>query len=563
MKRVLVIAAAAGMLAFPASALAHAALLRTIPAASGEVDTPPRFVGLVYSEAVEPRFAIVSVTDAAGRRQTAGSPHRSAANPDELQVPLRPLRQGWYLVVWRVISVDGHPVRGAYTFAVGPNPGPSPAFVIPSLSETAATPTLVAARWIVFLSLLCAIGLFIFRMIVVRPLRGPPRALTVAFWAAVAVSLVAVPVYTLLATASFALRSFWSFGALIPLLRTSAFGRGYLDLELMLALFALAAGLALWLNRPGRQQRSVAELLALAGALLAAGAALVAPGASGHAGQTSPRWLALTLDWAHLAAASLWLGGLVGLLVLWRSLPGASRLAGLAVCVPRFSKLAFASVTVLLATGVGAAVIHLPTLGSLWHTSYGQAIVVKASLLLAAMLVASGNLLKTTPALRRADPPLSAAVLLRRLVSGEIVLVTAAVAVAAVLSSVAPPPKALASVGSASAHAGPGPIASVFVESGYRLELHVEPNRAAVPNDFTVRISRGGTPLRGADVTATFTMLDMLMPAQSYRLDETAPGEYARSTAALVMVGHWGISLQVTPRAGKPFSAVLVDRADG
>jgi methionine-rich copper-binding protein CopC len=47
MKRVLVIAAAAGMLAFPASALAHAALLRTIPAASGEVDTPPRFVGLV------------------------------------------------------------------------------------------------------------------------------------------------------------------------------------------------------------------------------------------------------------------------------------------------------------------------------------------------------------------------------------------------------------------------------------------------------------------------------------------------------------------------------------
>ena len=28
--------------------------------------------------------------------------------------------QGWYLVFWRVISVDGHPVRGAFTFAVGP-----------------------------------------------------------------------------------------------------------------------------------------------------------------------------------------------------------------------------------------------------------------------------------------------------------------------------------------------------------------------------------------------------------------------------------------------------------
>jgi copper transport protein len=132
-----------------------------------------------------------------------------------------------------------------------------------------------------------------------------------------------------------------------------------------------------------------------------------------------------------------------------------------------------------------------------------------------------------------------------------------------VLSSVAPPPKALASIGNASTHAGPGPIANVFEESGYRLELHVVPNRAAVPNDFTVRITRGGAPVRGADVTATFTMLDMLMPAQSFKLDESAPGEYARSTPALVMVGHWGISLQVTPRAGKPFGAVLVDRAGG
>jgi copper transport protein len=562
MRRAVVIAFAAGALAFPASAFAHAALLRTIPAASGEVNTAPRFVGLVYSEAVEPRFAIVSVTDAGGRVQTTGAPHRSAANPDELDVPLRPLRQGWYLVVWRVISVDGHPVRGAYTFAVGPNPGPSPAFVIPSLSETAATPTLVAARWVVFLSLLCAIGLFVLRQIVVRPLRGPPRALAISFATALAVALVAVPVYTLLATAQFALRSFWSFGALVPLLRTSAFGRGYVDLELMLALFAVAATIALHLDRPERERRSVAELLALGGALLAAGAALVAPGVSGHAGQTSPRWLALGLDWAHLAAGALWLGGLVGLLVLWRSLPAARRLAGLAVTVPRFSKLALGSVTVLLGSGVAAAVIHLPTLDSLWHTSYGQAIVVKASLLLAAMLVASFNLLKTTPALRRPDPPLSAAVLLRRLVSGEVVLVVSAVAVAAVLSSVAPPPKALASIGSAS-HAGPGPVTRAFEKSGYEVQLQVEPNRAAVPNDFTVRVMRGGAPVREADVTATFTMLDMQMPSQSYKLDEIAPGVYARSSPALVMVGHWGISVEVTPRGATPFSVVLVDRAGG
>jgi len=61
---------------------------------------------------------------------------------------------------------------------------------------------------------------------------------------ALALALVAVPIYALLATSQFAVRSFWSFGALVPLLRTSAFGRGYLTLELLLVLFAITAAIA-------------------------------------------------------------------------------------------------------------------------------------------------------------------------------------------------------------------------------------------------------------------------------------------------------------------------------
>ena len=171
MKRAVAVGAvAAAALALPAAAFAHAALLRTTPSASVVVDASPPQVALLYDEAVEPRFAIVSVTDAAAHPETAGPPHRSPANADELDVPLKHLRQGWYLVVWRVISVDGHPVRGAFTFAVGPNEGPAPQFTIPSLSETAATPRLVTARWVVFLSLMAAIGLFVLRIGIVRPL---------------------------------------------------------------------------------------------------------------------------------------------------------------------------------------------------------------------------------------------------------------------------------------------------------------------------------------------------------------------------------------------------------
>ena len=69
-------------------------------------------------------------------------------------------------------------------------------------------------------------------------------------------------------------------------------GRGSFDLWICFLLFVLAAAIAT-ADRPERPRRSIAALVALPGALLAAAAVLVLPGASGHAGQTSPRGLAV------------------------------------------------------------------------------------------------------------------------------------------------------------------------------------------------------------------------------------------------------------------------------
>jgi copper transport protein len=564
MRRVALAAACAAALAAPASAWAHAALVRTVPSASGTVNTPPTQVALTFTEAVEPRFAIVSVTNASATQQTAATPARSASDPDTLVTPLKRLRQGWYLVYWRVISADGHPVRGAFTFAVGPNPGPAPQFVIPSIAETAATPGLVVARWIVFLSVMGAIGLYVLRQLIARPMirrvdGTTLRWVSIGFFATSLVGLVATPVYITLATAKFALRSAGDLGAIVPLIRVSAFGRGFVDLWICFALFVLAAVISVWLDRPEREQRSIAELLAVGGALLAAAGVLVVPALAGHAAQTSPRGVSVFLDWLHLVAGAIWVGGLGGLLVLWRSLPVAKRVAGLLVSVPRFSNVAFVSVLALVGSGIGASVIHLPTFGSLWETSYGQALLVKIGLLLAAIVLASVNLLRAKP--RLAQP--GAARLLRRLVAGETLLVAAAVFAAAVLSSLAPPSKALASVGGASAHVGPGAVSSSVTKNGYTLAVGVAPNRAAVPNSFDVHITKDGQPVRGADVVLTFIMLDMEMGNQAYKLAETAPGTYAHAAPALVMVGHWGLSFSVTPRGGQPFDVLLVDRANG
>jgi copper transport protein len=562
-RKLVLIAAVVGVaLALPAAAWAHAVLLRTSPLGNKVLPAAPAQVAMTYSEPVESRFAIVSVTDAGGNLVTNGSPATSPQDPNTLVVPLKNVPEGWYLVYWRVISADGHPVRGAWTFAVGPNAGPAPQFVIPSISETAATPSLVIMRWIVYLSLMAAVGLFVLRMLIARPLVRL-KSVTIAWAVTVAVALVANLIYIDLATAKFALRSAWDIGDLIPLMRDSYFGKGFLTLELCLLLFAYAGGVAIWLDRPERPRRTPGAMLALLGALAAAVAVILAPAVSGHAGQTSPRGLAIPVDWVHIAAGAVWIGGLIGVLVIAVTLG----VAGLVRTVPRFSNVAFVSVLALIGAGIGNSLFHLPTFASLWETSYGKMVVLKIIVLAVALLVASGNLLRNTPRLRAAQrrPELveGAASLLKRLVSVEVVLIVGIIFCAALLTSLAPPSQALAEVGKAKATVGPGPAARTVEENGYVVELRIAPNRAAVENDFSIKLTKDGQPVRGARVSTGFTMLDMEMGTQSYAFKETAPGVYSRSTPALVMVGRWGVAFTIEPPGGKPFTVLFVDRAGG
>jgi copper transport protein len=563
--------AAVALLA-PAAAFGHAALLRTSPQASVTVIGSPARVSLTYSEVIEPKFAIVSVTDAAGHSEVAGPPTRSKADVRRIDVPVKHLDRGWYLVFWRVISADGHPVRGAFTFAVGPNAGPAPQFVIPSLRETAAKPSLLIARWVMFLSLMAAVGLLAFRLFIARPiLRRVPdsslRAVSIALGIAFAVALIATPVYVDLATAQFTLRSAFDVGALIPLMRGSSFGRSLLDLEIVLALAALASAIAVRLDRPDRELRSVAQLLALIGAGAAVAATLVVPGLAGHAADYSPRGISLGLDWVHLVSASLWVGGLIGLVVLGVT-ASSRRVACMVVTVPRFSKVALGSVLVLIASGTVVSFIRLPTLSSLWNTGYGQALIIKVGILVLALCLAAVNLLRTTPRLEaaRERPGLGESTVstLRRLVAGEVSLVVAAIFVAGVLSSLAPPPKALAGIGSVQATVGPGPVTRTVSKGAYKVAVKIAPNRAAVPNAFEVRVTRDGQPVRNADVVAKFTMLDMEMTPQAYHLDQQGPAVYSKKNLpSLVMVGRWGLNVSISPPGQQPFDVLLLDHANG
>jgi copper transport protein len=569
----LVLAALIVALALPALASAHAYLIRTVPAASVVLDSPPADIELTYDEAVEPKLAIISVTSAGGQQETTGAVQRSPSNPDTLVVPLRAnLPEGWYLIYWRAISVDGHPVQGAFTYAIGPNPGPAPQFQVPNIAATAKSPQVIVTRWLMFITVMAAIGLLALRLVVLRPLARRVsgvslRPVSVAFVVASIAGLVAIPVYLDFSIANDSLRSVFDVSALAPLYGVTAFGRGILRLELCFALFCVAGWVALWVDRPERGRRSVAELAAGTGAVLTAAAVLVIPGAVGHAAQTSPRALTLLFDWLHMITASVWLGGLLGLLVLAATVSSDRRVLALAASVPRFSNVALGSVLLLAATGLGEAIDHMPAVNAVWETGYGQAILVKTGLLAGALLLAAGNLLRSRPGLiaSRERPELGepAGRLLRRLASGEAVVVLGIVFAAAVLSSLAPPPPAFALENSALATVGPGQVVRTVQQAGYTLQVLLAPNKAAAPDNFALRITRGGQPVRGANVTLTFNHTEMEMPQQEYQLTEASPGVYSRAAPALVMVGRWALTFNITPPSGPPVTALIIDQANG
>ncbi len=289
------------------------------------------------------------------------SPQRSPANPDTLFVHLKPhLAEGWYLVYWRAISVDGHPVQGAFTFAVGPNPGPAPQFVIPHIAKSATTTALVVAKWAMFLTIMASIGLAAMRLAIGRPLvrrvaGASLRPVTVAFAIASTAALVLVPVFLEESTSVDSLHGFFDVGALVPLWRTTAYGRAFVDLELVFALFARRrpgsrSGSTGPTARSGRSPRSWRE---------SASSRPRRPSSSSPAPPATPRrprragWPWRSTGSTSPRAPSGWAASSASCSCGRRS-PRSRRVAGLAVVVPRFSNVALVSVAVLLGSGIWA-----------------------------------------------------------------------------------------------------------------------------------------------------------------------------------------------------------------
>jgi len=112
-------AAVLGLLALaPADGLAHAYLVKSVPAARAVVSRAPARAQLWFNERLEALYSHVSVVDGQGSRVDLGDAEVSPDDPKKLSVGLPALAPGVYTVRFRVLSVDGHVVESQFKFTI-------------------------------------------------------------------------------------------------------------------------------------------------------------------------------------------------------------------------------------------------------------------------------------------------------------------------------------------------------------------------------------------------------------------------------------------------------------
>jgi copper transport protein len=326
-------------------AAAHAQLLTTNPASGQHLARPPAVVTLRFNEPVHPVRGGIRLLNSGGRAvSSAVSP---ATAPDEVRLPVPAgLPDGAYLVTWRVVSTDSHPVAGSFAFTVGVATAAAPPASV-STQNAGVSVGFWAVRTVGYAALAVVAGGLVFLLICWPAGVADPRArrLLGAGWlAGVLAAAAALPIEAVY-VANRSLAGLFDPGLLRDTL-TDNYGHFAAS---RLVLYALAG---LLLRRLRTRPAGAVEGWTRAGAAVLVVGLCTTWAATGHAreGGGLGAAVAVVTDTTHLVAMSAWLGGLALMLgcVLVARRDAA---AGAAEVMPRFSRLAMVAVLVLVATG--------------------------------------------------------------------------------------------------------------------------------------------------------------------------------------------------------------------
>jgi copper transport protein len=479
------LAAVLGFL-FASPAAAHAELVATDPANGAGLAQAPDEITMTFTESVTLLDGGIRLVDSVGATVPTSEPVVDG-HTVTWAMP-RKLPDGSYTVTWKLVSSDGHPVAGAFSFGVGAaartlgiTPGVTSA---PSASPEAPWPVVVA-RLAGYLAFAVLAGVVTFVLWCSAGSRTDPilqrlarTGIVCGLLATLAGLLVQGP-YTAGAPMSQLLDP--------NLLRdtlTTPFGTAMLR---RLALYG-AMGVLVW-RLSGLVTRPVRWLVPLG----LVGTALTIS-ATGH-GNASGRLVDLGVVALHALTAGLWVGGLIVLVVLGRTVERREW--------QRFGKLALACVVALVATGALNSLREIKTVDQLWETRYGVVLVAKLALVAATLGAAAVSRRRLQQ--RRAP---------RRSVRWEGGLTVGVLVVTALLSMTTPPPQgpAATTLVAASGATGSGGGANGVVEMPLgdrgRAVLAVLPATTAGSQLHVVLTDVTGQRLRAARVDLAVSSSD-------------------------------------------------------
>ena len=493
---------------------AHAGFVSSEPGDGASLPTSPERIAIVFTETPDLGFSSIQLLDAGGTPHPLGAlradpPHGISADVDEI------LPDGVYTVAWEVVSTeDGHKTANSFAFAVGDAVAPQPGGGTQE-SVTKPTPGSVASK----VGLYAGLGVLIACAGVGLGVLGDrPRRLHVVALAAAAAAFAGAT--GLLVSEQRAI------GVSMANLLASPTGRPYLWIvvgSLVAAAFAVLAA-----ARPGWRR-----LLWLAGAAAAATAFVRA--SSGHAASPSPALPQELVQWVHIVAASLWIGGLLLVALTLRD-PGPPPVTQ----IRRFSTMALFAVGVLVLTGVLRTLSEIGGPGALLDAlgeGYAIALVVKVSLALLLIGLGAVNRFRSIPRLPGDPRPL------RRILRAEIAVAAGIVVLTATLTGLDP------AAGTASA-APASPVLGVAAGTDFaettRVELTTTPGtpgtnalRAVVTDPET------GAGLSPDDVTLRFASVTVPdLPATDVALRRQGEAWTGQGLAPSV-AGTWRVTARV------------------
>jgi copper transport protein len=555
-KRPYAVAIAVAFAAFaiaPASSLAHAQLLGTQPVSGTTLQSAPREVIFEFNQAVGGTLGAVRVYNAAGKQVDSADVSHPDGNEHWMGVglPAR-LPDGTYTATYRVISADTHIVYGGLVFNIG-HASKSSQSVAGLINRNKAGPVTNVAFGVVraldYVSLSLLIGTLAFLLVAVAPaLRADERRreafdgrfaarIRLLLTAAVVLGVVISVLGILLQGAEAGGVSLWS--SLRSSIISNTLGSRFGWVWGVRALVWLAIGAALLAGaRGGARRRRIAKLALALGALYL----VLTPALAGHASIQSPVAVFFPVDVLHVAAASLWVGGIAcivfALPAATRTLEPAQRTRLLVATLAGFSRLALASVVVIAATGVVQAYIDVRSVSALTSSTYGTLILIKTALL--GLLIGFGavNRERIIPTLKRSSEagatPGETGVLLRRTTRGELATMASVFAVTAALVAYAPP-----------IDAASGPFALNTPLGPAELEIYLSPARVGL-NAIHLYMINAKT---GTQFTATKQLtITAALPSKSIgplplKAYLSGPGHYTIPSAVLSPAGTWTIEI--------------------